>query len=151
MIPDDLNALPRPRHIRVPIRRGRSVVPDLDRLDVHRVGRFGEIGLTAGPGDGTRIVGGIATGPDTDPDVHRRLGEVLAAVCVCLVQSTDGSTIDDPGDGLGVPLESIRVGSFLRLGHGIRDHAVICRGVALAKVVCLNLDGVAAQELLLTN
>lgn len=121
---------------------------NLDILDVHGERSSRVVGLTTGPLNGALSVGGVTTSPDTDADVHGGLGETSTALSIVVVQGTDSSTVNVPGDVVLLPVHLVGVEFTLRVGHSGPGITVIGRGIALAEVVGLNSASVAAKSLL---
>lgn len=116
-------------------------------MDGHGEGRLGVVGLTASPGDGAGVVVRVAAGPDAESQAGRGLGEVLAAEGIGVVEGADEVAVDVPGDGLLGPVDGVVVVLGLSRGDGVERAAVVAGGVALAKVVGLNLGILAAEPL----
>lgn len=134
--------------VRVRIGRGRVVVDDLDRFDVHGERSLAEISLTTGPFDGTFTVAGVATGPDANLDAHGRLREVGTTDSIGILESPYGVAIDIPNDGSGGPDDRISVDRSLGAVHIDKGGSVVSACVTLAKVVSLNLSGITPKRFL---
>jgi hypothetical protein len=121
---------------------------NLDVLDVHGEGSSRVVGLTTGPLNRALAVGGVTTSPDTDADVHGGLGEARTALSIGVVQSTDSSTVNVPGNVILLPVHLVGVELTLGVGHTRPSVTVIGRGIALTEVVGLNSTSVTTKSLL---
>ncbi len=122
-------------------------VGDLNVLDVHGERSLVPLGEATSPLNGT-FWGVLATAdPIAELDLHWGLGEVLAAVGIVVAQVTDLSTIDEPLEILGSPLNLVSVEVVLWVGDWVVQGTVVGGGVALAVVVGLDGDVVVANPL----
>jgi hypothetical protein len=66
---------------------------------------------------------------------------------ISVLELTDDSTVDDPLQSLGSPVEGVSVPGLLRSCDVVLYHAIVGGGVALAEEVGLNLVVEATQKL----
>lgn len=144
---DHFDGFPVSRHVGPLVFLSGVVVLDFDGFDSHGEGGLGVVGLAASPGNDALLVVGITTSPDANADSGRGLREVLAAIGFLVLEGADSNAIDQPGDGFGLPVQSVRMELLLGLGDSALGHAVIDGGVAFAEVVHLNAVRVCAEEL----
>lgn len=93
---EDLDALPATARVAVFVLRPSARVRHAHRLDRHGVGPFVVVRHAARPLDRSVGKARVATGPDTQPEIHRRLWEIFAAVCVGVHERPDDGAIDIP-------------------------------------------------------
>lgn len=145
-LPGDFDALPATALVAVGVRAALRRVFYFDAVDPHRVWALGVVGCSTGPFDGSVRHGRVATGPDTEAKVHGRLGEVVAAISFCVLERTNESSIDEPVDLLGRPIDGVVVEVLLGFVDRIVNRTIIGRGVSLSKVVGFGVSGVAAHQ-----
>lgn len=144
----EFDALPRAAVVGPLVGAGRVVVLDVDGLNVHGERSLAVVGSAASPFDSTFAVARIATSPDANPQVHGSLGEPGAALGLLIPNSTDLLTINQPGDGVLLPVDGVGVHSVDRSVDGRIRFAVVGGGVTLAEVVGLDLVVEATKTLL---
>lgn len=141
-----LDALPTTGLVAVFILAARGEVGYASTSHVHGVGTLLVVGQSARPFNCAVCVGGVSTGPDTDSDVHGRLREVLSVVRIFVKEGADKASVNVPFDLLSCPERGIIMEVLLRLIDRIVDGAIVGRGVALSKVICLGVGIIGAHE-----
>lgn len=104
---NDLNGLERASLVSPLVLSARAVIDDLDGFNGHSEGRLCVIGLSASPFNDALLIVGVTTGPDADAYSGRGLRVVLSAVGIAEFQGSDRLRVDDPGERLRCPVQSI--------------------------------------------
>lgn len=124
-----------------------GIIDNRNGLVVSIIRTLAEVGVTTGPLDGA--LGGVlaASNPGTNLDLHGGLGEAASALSILVVESTDDSTVNDPVNLLGGPLDGVGVELSDGVSNGVEGTAIVGGGVTLAEVVGLDLGVVTTEPL----
>lgn len=140
----NLDAASRAAVVAVGVGGSRVGVGDFDRLQVHGERSSRVVGLTTSPLNGTRGVGWVTTGPDTDTETHGSLREVVASLSSS--QCANNASVNQPLDAVTLPVDSVGVERSLGGADTDVGSTVVATSVAFAEVVGFDLSGITAES-----